>query len=123
MESKLRFFFQLNKLLKLILVILSLFLHFFIFLQIIRKVTVKLNTQQIIVHTNYNYLTQYPIGVLLTICMLSVLSVVMLHHHSLRVLIAVPLLYNHLFSSNCTVTFQKFYIVDILAVGFILKVQ
>ena len=83
----------------------------------------KLDTQQIIVHKNNNNLTQYTIGILLSTCKLSVLSVVVLHHHSLPVLIALPLLYDHLVSNNWTVTFLKLYIVDFLNVGFILKIQ
>jgi hypothetical protein len=55
--------------------------------------------------------------------MLAVLSVVVLHHHILPVLTALPLLYNHIVSSNCTVAFLNLCIVDFLAVRFILKLH
>ena len=54
---------KVNKLLKLILFILSLFLPLFTFFyRAFEKVTVQFDTQQIIVQTNNNNLTQYVIG-------------------------------------------------------------
>jgi hypothetical protein len=119
MESKLRIIFKLNKLLKLFFVILSLFLPLLIIFTERSKgyCEVKYTTDYCI--QNNNNLTQYAIGVLL----FSVLSVVVLLHHILPVLIALPLLYNHLVSSNCTATFLQLRIVDFLAGGFILKIQ
>jgi hypothetical protein len=75
MESKVRIFFSIKQIIKTDpchSYSVSSSFHFF-FLQSVRKVTVKLSTQQIIVHANNNNLTRYATGVLFTICMLSVL--------------------------------------------------
>jgi hypothetical protein len=73
------------------------------------EVNVQLITSHIIkhttVHTNSHNCTQHARRVLLTGCKLSVLPLLVLHHHTVPLLLCLTVLRNQRRSSNCTLSF------------------